>query len=225
MLREIVLDTETTGLDPAAGHRMVEVGCIELINHLPTGREFHSYLNPERDVPEDAARIHGLSNAFLNDKPLFAHKAADFITFVGTARLVIHNASFDLKFLNAEFARLNLGVQWGMDRTTDTLAIARRKYPGMRANLDALCTRMGINRSMRDKHGALIDAKLLAEVYLELMGGRQLGLMIETETDSVAPQSLTRSTKPLRPARSFALSEDDQRAHALLVAGIKGSLW
>lgn len=225
MPREIVLDTETTGLDPAAGHRMVEVACVELVNHLPTGREFHSYLNPERDMPEDAARIHGLSSDFLRDKPLFAHKAEELVDFVGEARLVIHNASFDLKFLNAEFARLNLSVQWGMDRATDTLAMARRKYPGMRTNLDALCTRMGINRSIREKHGALIDARLLAEVYLELMGGRQLGLMIDAANDVVASQSAIPTKKTVRPPRSFTLSEDDKRAHAQLVAGIKGAMW
>jgi len=177
-MREIVLDTETTGLDPAGGDRIVEIGGIELVNHMPTGRSFHTYLNPERDMPAEAFAVHGLSAAFLADKPKFRDIAPDFLGFIGDARLVIHNAAFDMKFLNAELGWIEMAsLPWA--RAVDTLDIARRRFPGAQNGLDALCRRFGIDNSGREKHGALLDSELLAEVYLELIGGRQHGLGLE----------------------------------------------
>ncbi|RMF09710.1 MAG: DNA polymerase III subunit epsilon, partial [Alphaproteobacteria bacterium] len=174
-MREIVFDTETTGLDPAQGDRLVEIGCVELYNLVPTGKTFHVYINPERDMPQAAYEVHGLSEAFLRDHPVFAEVAADFLDFIGDATLVAHNAEFDMKFINAELTRLGF-PPIGNDRVIDTLAIARRNFPGSPATLDALCKRFGIDNSARTKHGALLDAELLADVYLELRGGRQVGL-------------------------------------------------
>ena len=170
-MREIVLDTETTGLDPAAGHRVVELGCIELMNLVATGKTFHVYFNPEMIMPAGAQDVHGLSDAFLADKALFADQAEAFLEFIGDAQLVIHNASFDLGFLNAELARINKPKL--TNAYVDTVTMARRKFPGQRASLDSLCERFGIDNSSRTKHGALLDSELLAEVYLELSGGRQ----------------------------------------------------
>lgn len=176
-MREIVLDTETTGFDPDSGDRIVEIGAIELLNHLPTGKVYHQYINPERAMPADAFAVHGLGDEFLADKPVFARIAADFIAFIGSARLVIHNASFDMKFLNAE-------LKWAdrphlpMDQAIDTLEIARRRFPGAQNSLDALCRRFAVDNSAREKHGALLDSELLAEVYLELIGGRQPDLVL-----------------------------------------------
>ena len=177
-MREIVVDTETTGLSPEAGHRVIEIGCIELVNHVPTGSVFHEYLNPERNVPEEVVRIHGLTDEFLAGKPLFESVADAFLEFVGDSRLVIHNAEFDLGFLNAELVRGGRGVL--RNGVIDTVALARKKYPGAPANLDALCRRFGIDNSERVRHGALLDAELLAEAYLELIGGRQPGLTFGT---------------------------------------------
>jgi DNA polymerase-3 subunit epsilon len=172
MMREIVLDTETTGLDPDAGDRIVEIGAVELVNHLPTGRTYHQYINPERDMPEEAFQVHGLSNEFLADKPRFAEIAGEFLDFIGDAKLVIHNASFDMRFLNAELDWAGFPrIEWS--RAIDTLAIARQKFPGAPASLDALCRRFGVDNSNRTLHGALLDSQILAEVYLELIGGRQ----------------------------------------------------
>lgn len=171
-MREIVLDTETTGLDPATGDRVVEIGAVELLNGVPTGENFHVYINPERDMPEGAFRVHGLSAEFLSGHPVFSVIAADFSAFIGEDRLVIHNADFDVKFINAEFARLAI-PPLAPERILDTLALARRKHPGGANSLDALCSRYGVDSSRRKKHGALLDAELLAEVYLELSGGRQ----------------------------------------------------
>lgn len=171
-MREIVLDTETTGLDPATGDRVVEIGAVELFNGVPTGENFHVYINPERDMPEGAFRVHGLSAEFLSGHPVFSAIAADFSAFIGEDRLVIHNAEFDVKFINAEFARLAI-PPLAPERILDTLALARRKHPGGANSLDALCSRYGVDSSRRKKHGALLDAELLAEVYLELSGGRQ----------------------------------------------------
>jgi DNA polymerase III subunit epsilon len=171
-MREIVLDTETTGFDPDQGDRIVEIGAVELVNHLPTGRTFHKYLNPERTMPNEAFQVHGLSDAFLSDKPLFRAVAQDFLTFLGDAQLVIHNAAFDMKFLNAELGWLGL-PPLADSRAVDTLAIARRRFPGSPASLDALCRRFGIDNSARTLHGALLDSEILADVYLELIGGRQ----------------------------------------------------
>lgn len=174
-MREIVLDTETTGLDPASGHRIVEIGCVELLNAIPTGEIFHAYIDPGRDMPEEAFRVHGLSAEFLAGKPVFAGIAADFLSFAGGATIVAHNAEFDLRFLNAELALLGI-EPIAAERVVDTLALARRKFPGAANSLDALCARFGIDTSRRTKHGALIDAGILAEVYAELTGGRQAAL-------------------------------------------------
>ncbi|MFV2002892.1 MAG: DNA polymerase III subunit epsilon, partial [Paracoccaceae bacterium] len=171
-MREVVLDTETTGFDPEGGDRIVEIGAVELLNHLPTGRTYHQYLNPERAMPGDAFQVHGLGDDFLRDKPVFASIAQAFLDFIGDAGLVIHNASFDMKFLNAELGWANM-APIPFDRAIDTLAIARRKFPGSPASLDALCRRFGVHNSSRDLHGALLDSEILAEVYLELIGGRQ----------------------------------------------------
>ncbi len=179
-MREIVLDTETTGLDPRKGDRVVEIGCIELVNHVQSGREFHAYLDPERDMPEAAFNVHGLSAEFLSGKPKFADVADDFLTFIDGAKLVIHNAEFDLKFLNAELKAAGR-PPIDMTRAVDTLLIARQKFPGAQASLDALCRRFEIDLSVRDKHGALLDSQLLAEVYLELIGGREPGLELAGE--------------------------------------------
>ncbi len=194
-MREIVVDTETTGLDPAAGHRIVEIGAIELENLLPTGRIYHQYINPERPMPRDAENIHGLGEEFLRDQPVFARIAPDFLDFIGDARLVIHNAAFDLAMLNAEFARLDQPAL-AMSRAVDTLAITRKRFPGAQASLDALCRRFGVDNAGREKHGALLDCELLAEVYLELMGGRQQGLGL----DAAPPAALPDATGEPAPA-------------------------
>ena len=175
MLREIVLDTETTGLDPRKGDRLIEIGCIEIVNRIPTGREFHKFINPERSVPAEAEAVHGLSTQFLLDKPLFAEVAGDFLDFIAGDTLVIHNATFDVGFLNAELERLKLGPI-AMSRVVDTLQLARRKHPAGPNSLDALCKRYGIDNSKRIKHGALMDSLLLADVYVELLGERQASL-------------------------------------------------
>ncbi len=180
-MREIVLDTETTGLDPKSGDRLIEVGCVELLNRIPTGREFHRYVNPERDVPAEAVAVHGLSGEFLKDKPLFAQVAEELLEFIAEDGLVIHNAVFDIGFLNAELSRLS-HPPITMDRVTCTLQLARRRHPAGPNSLDALCKRYGIDNSKRSKHGALVDSALLAEVYIELLGVRQaaLGLAMES---------------------------------------------
>jgi DNA polymerase-3 subunit epsilon len=186
-MREIVLDTETTGLDALRGDRLVEIGCLELLNHIPSGQTFHVYLNPERDMPREAFNVHGLSEEFLKDKPLFGSLAGDFLNFVGTARLVIHNASFDMKFINAELVRAKRAAL-PMDQVLDTLALARRKHPGARASLDELSQRYGIDTSRRIKHGALLDAEILAEVYIELTGGRQTSLGLASKGSAATTQ-------------------------------------
>lgn len=176
-MREIVLDTETTGFEPETGDRIVEIGGVELLNHMPSGRTYHQYINPERSMPQDAFEVHGLGDDFLRDKPVFKAIAQEFLDFVGDARLVIHNASFDMKFLNAELGWVGL-PKLPMEQALDTLAIARKKFPGSPASLDALCRRFGIDNSAREKHGALLDSEILAEVYLELIGGRQPDLVL-----------------------------------------------
>ena len=176
-MREIVLDTETTGLSPADGHRLLEIGAVEIVHQAPTGRVFHHLINPERDIPDDAVRVHGHTAEILKDKPVFAAVVEGFLAFVGDAQLVIHNAEFDMRFLNAELARLGLEAI-GMDRVVDTLALARKKHPGQANSLDALCDRYRIDRSMRLRHGALLDAEILVEIYSELTGGRQRSLVV-----------------------------------------------
>ncbi len=222
-MREIVLDTETTGLDPFAGHRVVEIGCVELLNHVQTGRSYQAYINPERDMPEEAFQIHGLSDAFLADKPTFREVVGAFLEFLGEGKLVIHNASFDLKFLNAELAALDREAI-GSERAVDTVQLARRKFPGSPANLDALCRRFGVDASAREKHGALLDAELLAEVYLELMGGRQAGLELTSAGRSEADIKAAKSAA--RPPRAHAPTADELAAHeAFLAEAVIDPIW
>ena len=220
-MREIAFDTETTGLDPADGHRVIEIGCVELVNMLPTGRTYHVYLNPERDVPAEALAVHGLSADFLQHKPTFAEAVADFIDFLGDARLIAHNAEFDVKFINAEFSRLGFSPLTAT-RVVDTLTIARRKFPGAPASLDALCKRFGVDNSARDKHGALMDAELLAHVYLELMGGRQVGLALGSDVLTV---SVERAERHYREPRPHTPNDEELAAHAAFVAQIPEAIW
>ena len=220
MRREIVLDTETTGLDPRLGHRLVEIACLELANHLPTGRIFQTYLNPERAMSADAEAIHGLGDAFLADQPLFAEKVAALLEFIADSTLVIHNAEFDLGFLNAELGRLGF-PPIPAKRAVDTVALARRKYPGQPASLDALCQRLGIDNSKRQLHGARLDAELLAEVYLELVGGRQASI----ELVAGATDAASAAQRAPRAARAHAPSEAERAAHAALLARLKAPLW
>jgi DNA polymerase III subunit epsilon len=222
-MREIILDTETTGLDPATGDRIVEIGCVESLNHIPTGESFHRYINPERDMPEEAFRIHGLGTPFLSEQPVFAAIVDDFLDFIGDASLVIHNAKFDMKFINAELALLGR-PQLDMARAIDTVALARRRYPGAQASLDALCRRFEIDLSAREKHGALLDAELLAEVYLELRGGRQPDLALAGTPESRARDRVA-VVRPMRPARPHAPSEAELAAHGELVAELKDAIW
>lgn len=224
-MRQIVLDTETTGLSPDDGHRLVELGCLEVFNHVPTGNTFHRYINPERDVPEGAFRVHGLSAEFLSDKPAFATIAGEFLEFIGGDELVIHNASFDMAFLNHELKRAGLAAI-GFGRAIDTLAIARKRFPGAQNSLDALCKRFNIDNSGRVKHGALLDAELLAEVYLELMGGRQPGLVLDassaTVRDGAAPAARRARPVPL----GSRLSAEERADHDAFVATLGGEpLW
>jgi DNA polymerase III subunit epsilon len=221
-MREVVLDTETTGLDPLAGHRITEIGCVELYNLIPTGRTYHTYINPQRDIPEGAIAISGLTAEFLQDKPLFESIAQSFLDFIGESPLVIHNATFDVGFLNAELNRLKR-VPLLLERTVDTVRLARAKFPGAPASLDALCRRFGIDLSARVKHGALLDAQLLAQIYLELKGGRQSTLIFTTKKTVITEQSKTH--RSLRPARFHAPTEAEIAQHQLLIAQIKNPLW
>jgi DNA polymerase III subunit epsilon len=220
-MREIVLDTETTGLDPAEGHRIVEIGCLELFNHMPTGRVFHRHINPERDVPEGAYAIHGLSADFLQKFPPFAAIADEILAFLGEDRLIIHNAEFDLKFINFELRRLDKPPL--RSEFEDTLALARRRFPGAQASLDALCRRFEIDLSARTKHGALLDCELLAAVYLELIGGRQPGL--EFVVDAALVDGAVAIVRPIRPARPHAASLEELAAHAAMLQLLKQPIW
>jgi DNA polymerase-3 subunit epsilon len=231
MSREIILDTETTGISPADGHRIVEIGAIELLNHVPTGQTFHVYINPERDMPKEAEAVHGLSSAFLKDKPVFKAIADEFLAFVTDATLVIHNASFDMAFINAELSYLDRGPI-DMGQVIDTLAMARRKHPMASNSLDALCKRYGIDNSKRTKHGALLDAELLADVYIELLGGRQTALnLVNTATATAAKKviqiSQARQAAGQRPQPlPSRLTSDERDAHRALVAGLgPAALW
>lgn len=226
-MREIVFDTETTGLDPRTGDRMVEIGCIELINLMPTGQTFHAYFNPERDMPAGAEQVHGLSAIFLADKPLFRDGVEALLEFIGDSPLIAHNAGFDFGFLNAELA-LCARDPVCVSRMIDTIAIAKKRHPGAKLSLDALCTRYGIDRSHRVKHGALLDAELLAQLYVELRGGRQIGLELATEAADAAETSLPAALAlrgPQRTPRAHAASEAELARHAGFVAGIKDALW
>ncbi|SRR5690606_3596965 len=225
-MREIVVDTETTGLDPR-DHRIVEIGCLELVNHVPTGRTFHTYVNPERDMPEDARRVHGLSAEFLRDKPLFCDVAEELLEFLADDLMVIHNAPFDLGFLDAEFGRSGRPVL-SRDRVVDTLEIARRKHPAASCSLDALCRRYNIDNSMRVRHGALLDAELLAEVYLELIGGRQPDLALTSRVQQTVHVVRQVARVPRRRPRPLAsrLTEEERAAHAAFVATLGDhALW
>jgi DNA polymerase III subunit epsilon len=220
-MREIVLDTETTGLDPEQGHRLVEVAGVELIDHLPTGRSFHSYLNPERDMPEDAFRVHGLSAAFLRDYPLFAEVVEPLLEFLGDSRLVIHNAAFDMRFLNAELVRHGR-EPLALGRAVDTLFLAQRRFPGAPNSLDALCRRFAVDNSARTRHGALLDCELLAEVYLHLIGGRQIGLGLVLSDQRQGSAIIDR---PVRPPRPHTPSAEELAAHAAFVAKLEDPVW
>ncbi|MEQ8345945.1 MAG: DNA polymerase III subunit epsilon [Sneathiellaceae bacterium] len=221
-LREIVLDTETTGLDPKSGHRLVEIGCLELRNHIATGESFHVYLNPGRDMPEEAFRVHGLSAEFLAGHRTFGEEVDAFLAFIGDDPLVIHNASFDMGFLNAELAMLGRPTL-PMDRAVDTVRMARKRFPGASASLDALCNRFGIDNSARTKHGALLDSELLAEVYLELLGGRQAGLVLQVEEEAGMAGATGTVARPPRP---HAPSAAEAAAHlAFLRDKIPNALW
>jgi DNA polymerase-3 subunit epsilon len=224
-MREIILDTETTGLDPLRGDRLVEIGCVEMMNHMPTGQTFHCYLNPERDMPQEAFAVHGLSTEFLSDKPLFSAIVDDFLAFLGDAPLIIHNASFDIAFINAELERVARAAI-ARDRLVDTLLLARRKHPGVSNRLDDLCSRYAIDNSRRTKHGALLDAELLAEVYIDLIGARQSQLILasETLTFSTGQADMPRRQRetPLAPRVSAA----DLAAHAAFIATLGGApIW
>ena len=235
-MREIVLVTETTGISPRDGHRIIEIGALELMHHLPTGNKLHIYINPERDIDDGAMVVHGLTSEFLRDKPLFAEIVDEFLSFIGDAPLVIHNASFDIGFINAELDKTQHPLLT-MDRAIDTLAMARKKFPGAQANLDALCRRFEIDNSHRGLHGALVDADLLASVYVELLGGRQPGLLLGAEnkvepaavaTDAERASSglqIDRDKKPVRPIRSYAPSAEEKVAHDAFVAKLKDPIW
>ena len=225
-MREIVFDTETTGLNPAGGDRIVEIGCIEIFNRVETGRHFHCYFNPDRDMPFEAQEVHGLSNLFLSDKPRFAEKAGDLLEFIEDSPLVAHNAGFDFGFLNLELEKCGCSAV-SMSRMVDTLQLARTKHPGAKHSLDALCMRFGIDRSQRVKHGALLDAQLLAQVYVELTGGRQIGLGLVAEAGTV---SIPQSAQPItirepRPARPHAALAEELDRHRAFIAKLVNPLW
>jgi DNA polymerase-3 subunit epsilon len=228
-MREIVLDTETTGLDPfdTPAHRIVEIGAVELWNQVPTGNTYHQYINPERDMPAEAFAVHGIGEDFLSDKPRFADIARAFIEFVGDARLVIHNASFDMRFLNAELDWAGL-PRLSDDRAIDTLMIARRRFPGSPASLDALCRRFAIDNSSRTLHGALLDSEILADVYLELTGGRQKGLALSAEQGGTRAETGEAQWRPRPRPKPLAtrLTDDERAAHAAFVADLgQGAIW
>jgi len=222
-MREVVIDTETTGLDPQAGHRIVEIACLELIHHVPTGRKLHRYVNPERDVPADAMAVHGLDAEFLAEHPPFAAIAEELTEFIAGDSLVIHNAEFDLAFINAELTRFGRGPLAGP--FVDTLAVARRRFPGAPASLDALCRRFAIDLTSRDKHGAEIDCSLLAEVYIELLGGRQPGLDLAVSTIAAIDEMGAPQGRAPRPPRPHAPSAAELVAHQAMLAAIKAPLW
>ncbi len=223
-MREIIFDTETTGFEPSEGHRIVEIACLELVNQIPTGRKKQYYLNPERDMPEAAFRIHGLSEEFLRDKPKFAEIAEELIEFIGDAPLVAHNAEFDMRFLNAELASLKRATI-ALDRAVDTVRLARQRFPGAPASLDALCKRFAIDNTQRTLHGALLDAQLLAEVYLQLLGGPQTGLSLTSAAEEAARAALTVVGRIVRPARPHAASAEELAAHSAFVAKLKDAVW
>lgn len=225
-MREIVLDTETTGMDPEKGDRIVEIGCVELENHVPTGKHLQLYINPERDIPAEATAVHGITNEFVADKPVFSQVYTEFLAFIEGAKLVIHNAEFDMKFINSELKRVgHKPIPWPM--VVDTLTMARRKFPGSPANLDALCRRFGIDNTERTFHGALLDSELLAEVYLELLGGRQhgLGLAVQNAGASGAAGAAQKKERTFRAPRPHAASEEESTAHQAMLEKLSDALW
>lgn len=225
-MREIVFDTETTGMDPAEGDKLVEIGCIELENHMPTGRTYHQYINPERDVPAEAVAVHGLTQEKLKDEPTFGEIVGDFLDFIGTnSKLIAHNAEFDMKFVNTELAQFGFPAVENK-RIIDTLVMARKKFPGSPANLDALCRRFNIDNSGRTLHGALLDSELLAEVYLELLGGRQRGLDIDQDKKKEETIGvITKAERQFREPRKFDLSDKEKAAHEKMLEEMKESIW
>jgi DNA polymerase-3 subunit epsilon len=223
MIREIVLDTETTGFEPNDGHRLVEIGCLELINHIPTGRVFHTYINPEREVPEEAFSVHGLSYEFLKDHPLFKDVVSLFLEFIEDTPLVIHNAKFDMKFINAELKTFG-SPEIPFNRAIDTLTLARQKFPGSPASLDALCKRFNVDNTGREKHGALLDAELLAQVYLELIGGKQPGLTLDFSSTPQA-QSGEKKQRSYRDPRPHAPTSEELSLHNELVGRLNSPIW
>jgi len=225
-MREIIFDTETTGFDPKNGDRMVEIGCIEMINRVATGQTFHAYFNPQRSMPAEAEAVHGLSDAFLADKPLFAASAQDFLDFIEDSPMIAHNASFDFNFINAELTLCGHPIV-SRDRMVDTVALAKVRHPGAKLSLDALCSRYGIDRSHRTKHGALLDAELLAQVYVELRGGRQIGLELVAETTEIVTEIkvLTTKSRIFRQPRPHAATEAELVAHAAFLKSVDTPLW
>jgi len=225
-MREIIFDTETTGLDPQGGDRLVEIGCIEMVNRVVTGRTFHAYFNPDRDMPEAAERVHGLSAAFLSGHPRFVERADQLLEFIADTPLVAHNAGFDFGFLNMELAACGLEPV-SLERMIDTVALARVRHPGAKNSLDALCVRYGIDRSHRTKHGALLDAELLAQVYVELTGGRQIGLELAAAavSETIGISRTATMVRPARPPRPHDASEAELAAHAEFLAKIAQPLW
>jgi DNA polymerase-3 subunit epsilon len=228
-MREIVFDTETTGLSPAGGDRMVEIGCVEMFNRVETGRTFHSYFNPGRPMPSEAEAVHGLSDRFLSDKPGFHERCEELLAFIGDSPMVAHNASFDFGFINHELGQCGRPLVC-TSRMIDTLVLARQKFPGAKHSLDALCTRFGVDRSQRIKHGALLDAQLLAQVYVELTGGRQIGLtlvaeLIEEQGAAAAAVEAAPITITVRPPRPHGPSEEELARHAAFMAGIADPIW
>lgn len=228
-IREIVFDTETTGFDPTTGDKLVEIGAVELINHVPTGKTYHQYINPERDVPEDVVKVHGLTTEYLKDFPIFSEIAQDFIDFVGEdGVLVAHNAAFDMKFINYELKHFGYPV-YGWDRVVDTLEIAKKKFPGQRNNLDVLCKRFNIDNSARTFHGALLDAQLLAEVYLELLGGAEPTMEFSSSKQNNQKNEdnkIVKTEKIYREPRLFDLNEEDEKNHrAFMEKYLKKPIW
>ena len=228
-MREIVWDTETTGFDPQSGDRLVEIGAVELFNHMPTGKVYHQYINPERSMPQEAFAVHGLGDDFLADKPVFKTVAQDFLDFIGDAKIVAHNAKFDMRFINAELKWVGIDPI-PMSQSLDTLEIARRKFPGAQNSLDALCRRFGIDNSAREKHGALLDSEILAEVYLELIGGRQPDFALSVVAgQDVSGQGRSKSQAPIEARKSplkSKLTDAEAKAHQEFVEKLGvGALW
>lgn len=225
-MREIIFDTETTGFDPKSGDRMVEIGCIEMVNRVLTGRTFHAYFNPERSMPAEAEAVHGLSDVFLADKPLFSERAQEFLDFIEDSPMVAHNAGFDFNFINFELTFCG-HTEVGRHRMIDTVALAKVRHPGAKLSLDALCSRYGIDRSHRTKHGALLDAELLAQVYVELCGGRQIGLELVAEVAQFVTETvvLIRKDRPFRQPRPHAATDEELAAHAEFLKSVETPLW